>query len=752
MSGAAGKRASPEAGAEKSSAMEPPAGSSGTKVETIKLGSDASTEEVDIRTLQARNRKLSEVLDQRQSIEDELRDLIEKLVKRQATDDATLLILNRYWCQFDENLRIILQRWDAEQQPRDVPPEKKTPSQCDPEAEPEGGQDGERREDRERAPGEATLPFLALLASSTAEEMEQQLQERVRRSEEAVGRAMTAGERLREHVQGLAQRMGHADPSQREEALRELNSLLSRQNQRLVELTQFLQECHGKMSQEFSELQNRIEQADDRVSDMQTAIEDLQWDTDKIRKREQRLNRHLAEVLERVKSKGYKVYGGSSNLYGGTVTINARKFEEMNSDLEENKELAVNRLSELEKLQLDLQLVAEENMRLREELRSRASEVVRETPDFRCLQSQFSVLYNESLQVKAQLDEARSLLLATRSTHHRQIQQMGGDELGLQKKLRSEVMQLEDTLAQVRKEYEMLRIEFEQTLAANEQAGPINREMRHLISTLQTHNHQLKGDVQRYKRKQRDTHGELAKFRRKAWEAHSELGASRLRAPVASQAPPADPIKREPEDPPPSKRPRVAGGGGPAAAGAGAGAAEEEDAEGVEQDLAEAAGARARKLQEDAEERERERERRERERPREKGREKEAEKGKSDDGKRKEGEAVKQMRAELKRAQESQKEMKLLLDMYRSSPKEQRDKVQLMAAEKKAKSELEALKVRLRELEEKERLEGRRMADAEALHRMKVADEHMEVMLKKVALAKQVWRRGARRGGDSNHP
>lgn len=35
------------------------------------------------------------------------------------------------------------------------------------------------------------------------------------------------------------------------------------------------------------------------------------------------------------------------------------------------------------------------------------------------------------------------------------------------------MIQLEDTLAQVRKEYEMLRIEFEQTLAANEQAGRI---------------------------------------------------------------------------------------------------------------------------------------------------------------------------------------------------------------------------------------------------------------------------------------
>lgn len=47
------------------------------------------------------------------------------------------------------------------------------------------------------------------------------------------------------------------------------------------------------------------------------------------------------------------------------------------------------------------------------------------------------------------------------------------DEVSLHKKLRTEVIQLEDTLAQVRKEYEMLRIEFEQTLAANEQAGTI---------------------------------------------------------------------------------------------------------------------------------------------------------------------------------------------------------------------------------------------------------------------------------------
>jgi hypothetical protein len=67
---------------------------------------------------------------------------------------------------------------------------------------------------------------------------------------------------------------------------------------------------------------------------------------------------------------------------------------------------------------------------------------------------------------------------------------------------------------QVRKEYEMLRIEFEQNLAANEQTGPINKEMRNLISSLQTHNMQLKGEVARYKRKFKESNMEISKLRK----------------------------------------------------------------------------------------------------------------------------------------------------------------------------------------------------------------------------------------------
>lgn len=118
------------------------------------------------------------------------------------------------------------------------------------------------------------------------------------------------------------------------------------------------------------------------------------------------------------------------------------------------------------------------------------------------------------MQIKTMLDETRNQLQTSKNQHLRQIEMMESEELIAQKKVRSEMIQMEDVLAQIRKEYEMLRIEFEQNVAANEQTAPINREMRHLITSLQNHNGQLKGEVYRYKRKYKDTAAELIKLKK----------------------------------------------------------------------------------------------------------------------------------------------------------------------------------------------------------------------------------------------
>merc|ERR1740129_1159482 len=210
-------------------------------------------------------------------------------------------------------------------------------------------------------------------------------------------------------------------------------------------------------------------------------------------------------------------------VLSGTVR---KSLDEIKRDVEDQKELSANRLCELEKLQGNYKECLQEVEKLRMELRTLPEYVVVETTEHKSLQSQFSVLYNEAMQLKTQLEESRGQLGVAKNAHMRQIEQMEAEELLAQKKLRNEALQLEDLLAQVRKEYEMLRIEFDQNLVANEQTGPINKEMRNLITSLQTHNVQLKGEVARYKRKFKEKEIEINKLRKE----NDELKEAEIKA------------------------------------------------------------------------------------------------------------------------------------------------------------------------------------------------------------------------------
>ncbi|KAM6951141.1 E3 ubiquitin-protein ligase BRE1B [Aplochiton taeniatus] len=706
-----------------------------TLIEPIRIGGVSSTEEMDMKVIQFKNKKLCERLEQRQTMEDELREKIEKLEKRQATDDTTLLIVNRYWSQLEENVHILRQRLEPEPPPASAPvpvppstplpapspmeedcvlpsppaPAAPPPPLPEPEMEesqqqqqlppnplpPDSMEENPTQSPQEPKPDEPPPPpplsasaktFLVTLDHSGEEEITLQLQDRMLFSKEAVACMVCAFDRLHSCIDGLcAQVQSAVFDNENQSGIISLNRNLLEENGRLQDQASSLQGRHHKMSMEHNELVDKVTCSETKVSEMETAVEDLQWDIEKLRKREQKLNKHLAEALEL--NSGHYATGGSGGLPGGQITLNIQKFESLNADLEQNQELANSRMADLEKLQLELQEAVRESEKLKMDLRNIPEEVVKETPEYKCLQSQFSLLYNESLGVKTQLDEARALLLTAKNAHLRQIEHMESDELSLQKKLRTEVIQLEDTLAQVRKEYEMLRIEFEQNLAANEQAGPINREMRHLISSLQNHNHQLKGDVQRYKRKLRETQMEINKLRCQSGDA----GALILEESVSDTLD----IKKE----------------------------EDEDQEEEEERRKELERQRARE--------------REREVERERDRERERERQRSEELKRKDSDTLKMLRAELKKAQESQKEMKLLLDMYKSAPKEQRDKVQLMAAERKSKAEVDELRVRVRELEERERKESKKLADEDALRKIRVAEETIDHLQKKLTATKQ---------------
>uniref|UniRef100_A0A8C6AAZ4 E3 ubiquitin protein ligase n=1 Tax=Marmota marmota marmota TaxID=9994 RepID=A0A8C6AAZ4_MARMA len=709
MSGPGNKRAAGDGGSgppEKKLSREEK--TTTTLIEPIRLGGISSTEEMDLKVLQFKNKKLAERLEQRQACEDELRERIEKLEKRQATDDATLLIVNRYWAQLDEIVEALLRCHESQGEPSagmEVPGTQEGPTRdVIPLTDPGTSELREPLPMQLRPPlSEPALAFVVALGASSSEEVELQLQGRMEFSKAAVSRVVEASDRLQRRVEELCQRVySRGDSEPPGEAARARTRELGRENRRLQDLATQLQEKHHRISLEYSELQDKVTSAETKVLEMETTVEDLQWDIEKLRKREQKLNKHLAEALEQLNS-GYYVSGSSSGFQGGQITLSMQKVA----------------------------------------LRSLPEEVVRETGEYRMLQAQFSLLYNESLQVKTQLDEARGLLLATKNSHLRHIEHMESDELGLQKKLRTEVIQLEDTLAQVRKEYEMLRIEFEQNLAANEQAGPINREMRHLISSLQNHNHQLKGDAQRYKRKLREVQAEIGKLRAQA--SGSTHSIPNLGHPEDSGLSAPTPGKEEGGPGPvgtPDSRKEMTSVSGATTTTSSVKKEElvpsEEDAQAITPG---AQGPSSRGREPEA-------------RPKRELREREGsglgpppvasglsrvdrEKAKVEEAKRKESELLKGLRAELKKAQESQKEMKLLLDMYKSAPKEQRDKVQLMAAERKAKAEVDELRSRIRELEERDRRESKKIADEDALRRIRQAEEQIEHLQRKLGATKQ---------------
>ena len=57
---------------------------------------------------------LAERLVVRQKMEADLRQRIETAENKQTSSEATVYVINRYWNQLNEDVRILLQRFDAE--------------------------------------------------------------------------------------------------------------------------------------------------------------------------------------------------------------------------------------------------------------------------------------------------------------------------------------------------------------------------------------------------------------------------------------------------------------------------------------------------------------------------------------------------------------------------------------------------------------------------------------------------------------
>ena len=126
----------------------------------FQLGPISNLEELEVKTLHFQNQKLGLRLNQRIQIEEDLRQRIDQLEKRQTQDDAVINVIHRYWNQLNEDVRILLQRFDAET-----------------------GDESEKDNEHE-----STTSFLTQLATWHKEELDEKLASRVQVSQRAVAK------------------------------------------------------------------------------------------------------------------------------------------------------------------------------------------------------------------------------------------------------------------------------------------------------------------------------------------------------------------------------------------------------------------------------------------------------------------------------------------------------------------------------------------------------------------------------------
>jgi len=301
------------------------------------------------------------------------------------------------------------------------------------------------------------------------EELDQSLQQRVQLSTAAVSKLIVEFDKIQQRSEKIMNLMrgnlteemdedeGPKSPQEEDdrkkvvvvldETVRELNDALTAENKNLHNLTTSLHNKHHVMSLRSAQYQDKFEEKDNQIDDLKNRIDELEFELNRSKTRSQRFEDQLYEAIEKMqKMKNNDDFSGDAGdaKPGEGSNYSSAKIDDLKHDLEEQKELALSRLAELEQLNTSHRDTLKVVEKYKMDLQCIPDSVIRESPEYKSLQSNFSVLYNQCTQIKAQSDEARNALICVKNEHLKQIEQMEADELAIQKELKDKLLSVDE--------------------------------------------------------------------------------------------------------------------------------------------------------------------------------------------------------------------------------------------------------------------------------------------------------------------
>uniref|UniRef100_A0A8R1UDG2 E3 ubiquitin protein ligase n=1 Tax=Pristionchus pacificus TaxID=54126 RepID=A0A8R1UDG2_PRIPA len=467
--------------------------------EPVRLVAVSGVNDIDERVDRFKLAKLGERLKlQQKMIADKDRN-IERLTARQDRDDNTLCMVNRHWNRLDEDLAQFRAQLGMEESGRD---------------------DNEQSND-----------FLSQIAQMDDDECEKVYDARVKYTHQLAFNVSEAFTRRSEQFASLTKKLKDVINGTKEKI--DLNEEMVDKVANLAEENKILSRQNHKLQTENRDLSLKMKERDDRIAlletkneEIKTQLDEKEFEVQKSWRREEKLERRLAEMSKEknVKKEKIESNGSQSNHShcsasgvsgGGGANANIPKDDDVLKELEMLKELCASREQELNDITDQLAHVTAEKEKLAMDLKNLPDEVIRSTEEFQIIQTYYTFMVDENQRLKDEKDAVVLQMAEMKNHYAEQMKTMEAEEDQSQQRMIASSKKMEERFAQLRKDYEILSVEYRQTVEASEANGPNAFDYRTTVATLNNQMALIRADCLKFKQKWKTAVTGLSSMQRK---------------------------------------------------------------------------------------------------------------------------------------------------------------------------------------------------------------------------------------------
>ncbi|GAV03924.1 hypothetical protein RvY_14288 [Ramazzottius varieornatus] len=462
------------------------------------IGPVANLEEMEVKVLKFQNRKLTEKVEELNEREERHRKEIAQLKERSSQTDTEIFLINRYTKSLDEHAKTLLKRFETD--------------------------DTAENESSEH-PSSPVTAFVSILSTLDVDEQGKQLSGRAQDMQNLVAKLVQMYENVSNQSRSTLEKIKNGESMEDDTKL--YIDQLVKKNELLEKEALKTQKLYHEAMLKSSRVNDRISQLETERDEQKNRAVDLEWERDeeasKRSKTEMKLKEMTKLYTELAATPAVAAIADAPNGSAVVVPVVPQaNVTEMESELEDQKALAASRLQEIEKLRAEKVDLAVKVDELKIQVQSPPDELITGSAKYKSLQTYLTVLDMEYKKLQGYYRVAKDAVTTLRNSYLEQLKEAQRHEEDGSQTLQTFLSNLQTATNAARRDYNTLRIDYEQEHASRENSGT-NKDYDKLFKSVMQHNSSLQTEVSRLKKRVYTLQAELTKYQPKDHRGHTQL-------------------------------------------------------------------------------------------------------------------------------------------------------------------------------------------------------------------------------------